>query len=282
MKNKGKEENHTATPPLVAYLQYAASRDMGRQKQANEDNTFALTCQLPSQTGGAAELPFGLFILADGVTTGGGGELASATAVQHIAAAAIKHLLLPLISVEEASAAGGAITDILADAVREANAAIHALGNIAEGVNAPGSTVVAALVLGQRLYAAHVGDSRLYLLGKDGKLRQLTQDHSIVARLVEMGQMTASEAEHSDQRSVLYRALGQAATVEVDTYSATLGDYRRLLLCSDGLWAMMRDADLAITLSAQTHPAAAAQQLVVAANAGGGEDNISVIVVALD
>jgi PPM family protein phosphatase len=284
MKSKEREDNAVpGVSPALAYLQYAALRDRGREKATNEDNTFTLTCQLPSQVGGGAELPFGLFILADGVSGQQGGEYASATAVQKVASAAIQHLLLPLLQEQEASAAGGAITDILLDAVGNANSALFALGNAAEGVNPPASTIVVALVVGQRLYAAHVGDSRLYLLGRDdGKLRQLTNDHSMVARLVEMGQMTAAEAAHSDQRSVLYRALGQAATVEVDTYSATLPDCSRLLLCSDGLWSMVQDEEIAAILNRQPYPASAVAQLVAAANQAGGEDNISAVVVALD
>ncbi len=283
MKSKSKEDNQAPnSPSVLAYLQYAALRDRGREKAANEDNTFALTCQLPSQVGGGAELPFGLFILADGVSGQHGGEAASATAVQKVASEAVKHLLLPLLAEQEASAAGGAITDILSDAVGNANSALFALGNAAEGVSAPASTIVVALVVGQRLYAAHVGDSRIYLQGKDGQLRQLTSDHSMVQRLVEMGQLTAAEATLSDQRSVLYRALGQATTVEVDTYSATLAECSRLLLCSDGLWSMVPDEQIATVLNTQSHPASAVGQLITAANQGGGEDNISAIVVALD
>ena len=283
MKSKSKEDNQASnTPPVLAYLQYAALRDRGREKASNEDNTFALTCQLPSQVGGGAELPFGLFILADGVSGQQGGEAASATAVQKVASAAIQHLLLPLLAEQEAGAAGGAITDILSDAVGNANSALFALGNPAEGVSAPASTIVVALVVGQRLYAAHVGDSRIYLLGKDGQLRQLTSDHSMVQRLVEMGQMSGAEAARSNQRSVLYRALGQTATVEADTYSATLAECSRLLLCSDGLWSMVADEQIATILNTQPHPASAVSHLVANANAGGGEDNISAIVVALD
>ncbi len=283
MKSKSKDDNQAlGAPPLLAYLQYAALRDRGREKASNEDNTFALTCQLPSQVGGGAELPFGLFILADGVSGQQAGEYASATAVQKVASAAIQHLLLPLLTEHEAGAAGGSITDILRDAVGNGNSALFALGNPAEGVSAPASTIVVALVVGQRLYAANVGDSRIYLQSKDGQLRQLTSDHSMVARLVEMGQMNAAEAASSNQRSVLYRALGQAATVEVDTYSATLAEYTRLLLCSDGLWSMVPDEQIATILNTHTHPSSAVGQLVANANVGGGEDNISAVVVALD
>jgi serine/threonine protein phosphatase PrpC len=282
MKGKSKDDNQAAGNVTLAYLQYAALRDQGRQKADNQDNTFALTCQLPSQIGGDAELPFGLFILADGVSGQRAGEYASAFATQKIAGEAIKHLLLPLLEEQEASAAGGAITDILIDAVSKANAALFALANPAEGASAPGSTIVVALVVGQRLYAAHVGDSRIYLHSKEGELRQLTTDHSMVQRLVEMGQLTAAEAQSSDQRSVLYRALGQQASVEVDTYSATLPDCTRLLLCSDGLWSMVEDRQIVSILQAQAHPSNAVAELVAAANQAGGEDNISAIVVALD
>ncbi len=281
MKTKNKEEAVQTNPlPTLAYLQYAAGRHVGKRKAVNEDNVFALTCQLPSQIGGSTELPFGLFILADGVSGQSGGEQASATAVQVVAAQSVQRLLLPLLEEQEANADGGSVADILGAAVGEANTVIF--GNGVEGNTPPATTIVVALVVGRRLYAASAGDSRLYLLGADGSLRQITNDHSMVARLVEMGQMTAAEAARSDQRSVLYRALGQAASVEADTYSAPLQDAARLLLCSDGLWGMVRDEDIAATLREYTHPIAAAEQLIKAANAAGGDDNISAVVVVLD
>ncbi len=259
-----------------SYLAYAALRHVGG-KQENEDNVFALASQLPNQTGADGDLPFGLFIVADGVSSSGSGALASAYAVKRVAGRLLERLYLPMLGGHEAGVMGGTVGDIMAEAVREANTELFAM---AGNGNNPATTLTVALVLGRRLYAAHVGDSRIYLLDKAGELTQVTADHSMVARLVEMGQMSEADAASSQQRSSLYRAVGIAIEVEVEVYSNTLVDQQRLLLCSDGLWSAVEGEEIAAYL--QAPPAEAAAALVAAALAAHVEDNVSTIVVALD
>ena len=150
---------------------------------------------------------------------------------------------------------------------------------ILKEVQGGGTTVSAALLRGEQMTIAHVGDSRAYTISADGGIQVLTRDHSLVRRLIELGQITEEEASDHPQRNVLYRALGQGEPFEPDvsTYPITPGGY--LLICSDGLWGVVSDEVLAsITLNA-VDPQDACQQMVDAANKAGGPDNISVILV---
>ena len=140
-----------------------------------------------------------------------------------------------------------------------------------------GATVVAAWIDGQRLSVAHVGDIRIYLL-RAGSLDQLTADHSLVAEKVRCG-MTPQEAETSELQSVLTRAVGSSAAVDVDANEQMLLAGDMLLLCSDGLTRMVTDPEIASTLLTTTSPQAAADRLIELANENGGVDNVSVIVV---
>src|SRR5213075_572467 len=124
-----------------------------------------------------------------------------------------------------------------------------------------GATLTAAWVDGAKLSIAHVGDSRAYLL-RSGSLLQLTRDHSLVAEQVRRGILTAAEAEESDMQSVLLRALGAQAEVEVDAEEHTLFPRDVLLLCSDGLTRVVTEPEIAGTLQAETDPIRAAEKLV--------------------
>ncbi len=143
-----------------------------------------------------------------------------------------------------------------------------------------GSTGVCALLLPPDAAVAWVGDSRGYLL-EGGSLRQVTKDHSLVQRLVEIGQITAEEARHHEHKNVITRSLGarQSGPAGAEMVSLKMRRGDKLLLCSDGLTAHLEDRDLAEILRRYGDPNDAARELIVAANAGGGTDNISVVVV---
>ena len=141
-----------------------------------------------------------------------------------------------------------------------------------------GATLTAAWIEGEKLSIAHVGDSRAYLL-RGGDLLQLTRDHSLVAEQVRRGILTAVEAEESDMQSVLLRALGAQAEIEVDAEEHVLFPRDVLLLCSDGLTRMVTEPEIAGTLQAETEADKAAEKLVALANERGGADNITVVVV---
>jgi serine/threonine protein phosphatase PrpC len=129
-------------------------------------------------------------------------------------------------------------------------------------------------------YIAHVGDSRAYMITDDG-IEQITRDHSLVQRLIELDQLTPEEAPDHPQRNVLYRALGQSDTLDVDAITRRLGPNARLLLCSDGLWNMVSEDAIQAVLAQNPQPQKACEELVQMANDRGGPDNISMIIVQM-
>jgi serine/threonine protein phosphatase PrpC len=137
------------------------------------------------------------------------------------------------------------------------------------------------VVFEDQLTIVHVGDSRAYALNHQREIVPLTRDHSLVSRLVEMGQISSDEAAAHPQRNVLYRALGQGDPVDAEFSSLALSEASHLLLCSDGLWGSISEEDLTRLIVSSSLPAEACQKLVEAANLAGGPDNISVILIRL-
>jgi protein phosphatase len=166
----------------------------------------------------------------------------------------------------------------LSSAVHLANKSIFDSAQTHEEQRGMGATITTAWIDGTRLSIAHVGDSRAYLL-RSGSLQQLTSDHSLVAEQVRRGILTPAEAERSDMQSVLLRALGAHAEIEVDSEEHTLFGGDVLLLCSDGLTRMITEPEIAGTLQAEPDPTKAAERLIDLANEQGGADNITAIVV---
>jgi len=229
-----------------------AGTDVGRVRSGNEDSYFC------GRT---------VFAVADGLGGHQGGEVASAAAVEPLAALDGRELADP----DEAAEA-------LAAAIREGNAAIldRAAGD--PGLWGMGTTVTAAARAGDHhLQLAHVGDSRAYLL-RDGSLAQLTTDHTVVAELVRRGRLTPEQAAIHPERSILTRAVGLDPRVPVDTPDPLeLHDGDQVLLCSDGLTEAVDDDRIAELLSAAGDGDAACRSLIDAANAAGGPDNITVV-----
>lgn len=249
----------------------ASGQSVGRQRELNEDSLFTFTSTI---AGNSSNPPFGLFIIADGMGGHQYGEVASNTAIRTISGYVMKKFhnslfSMPTLPVDES------LQEIIQAAVMEAQRAVLR--------EAPGSgtTVTAALVLGQQLTIAHVGDSRAYLLYNDQRMEAVTRDHSLVRRLEELGQITSAEAAVHPQRNVLYRAIGQGETLEPDmvTTPFPIGGY--LLLCSDGLWGLVSDDEMRRIVFDAPSMQRACQNLVAAANGAGGPDNISVVLVQL-
>ena len=144
-----------------------------------------------------------------------------------------------------------------------------------------GTTLTAVITLGSQMTIAHVGDSRAYNVFLDGRMQQLTRDHSLVKRLEELGQITAEEAVHHPQKSMLYRALGQGDSPDPDIFTASLPQPGYLLICSDGLWGVLSEDQIFQVISDSPNPQRACQNLVDAANSYGGPDNITVILARL-
>lgn len=203
-----------------------------------------------------------LYVVCDGMGGHAAGEVASEIAVDVIARRA------PL--TPDATALG--------QAVEEANLAIIEGARTGKGRAGMGCTCTAAMLDSERLVIAQVGDSRAYLL-HHGRLQQLTRDHSLVADLVEAGQITPAEARVHPQRSVITRALGSDPLTQPDLFEINVETGDRLLLCSDGLTSMIEDDEVERILNHTADPQLAASQLVNAAIAAGGYDNVTVIVV---
>src|SRR5260370_1382740 len=210
------------------------------------------------------------------------GEIASALAAETV----VKHCL----DIEANPAAKvlgpvqpnwSARTKRLSTAVRLANKNIFKSAEKNPEQHGMGATLTAVWIDGAKLSIPHVGDSRAYLL-RSGSLLQLTRDHSLVAEQVRRGILTSAEAEESDMQSVLLRALGAQADIEVDVEEHTLFPRDMLLLCSDGLTRMVTEPEIERKLQAQTNPERAAEKLVALANERGGPDNITVVIVRLE
>lgn len=250
-------------------LLVTSAQSVGRQRELNEDSLFTFSTTI---AGHSSNAPFGLFIIADGMGGHQYGEVASNTALRVISGYILKKFHnslfnIPSMPVEES------LQEIMSAAVAEAQRVIL---NEAPG---SGTTVTAALVLGQQLTIGHVGDSRAYLLYNDERIDAITRDHSLVRRLEELGQITAAEAAVHPQRNVLYRALGQGETLDPDlsTVPFPIGSY--LLICSDGLWGVVPDDELKKIVFEAPTLQRACQNLISAANSAGGPDNISAILV---
>lgn len=202
-----------------------------------------------------------LFAVADGMGGHAAGEVASEIAVRVLSEQAPEH--------PDGAALGRAI--------EEANRAIIQAAHEGRGRQGMGTTMTAAMLEGERLVIAQVGDSRAYLLHQ-GKLQQLTRDHSLMADMIEAGQLTPEEARTHPQRSVITRALGSDAHLQPDIYEINVETGDRLLICSDGLSGMVFDDEIENTLRRVQDPQRCASQLVNEAIAAGGHDNVTVIV----
>ncbi|MDH7473055.1 MAG: protein phosphatase 2C domain-containing protein [Anaerolineae bacterium] len=272
-------------------LEAVARTDLGRERELNEDRAFQQVIQ------SSDEDAVGLFIVADGM----GGHLAGEVA-SHWAVETIKRELADLFVPRDPRATwdlSGPELRALADrgerprrvplklteqrvrtAVEKANAAVHgyARHRPAEAMGA-GSTVTMAVVEGPLAFIANVGDSRAYLV-RNHQLQQITMDHSLVAGLVAAGRITLEESYDHPQAGLIYRCLGYMHTVEVDIFRQELQVGDVLLLCTDGLWEMVRDPNRIVGIIEEAPTLdRAAQWLVQAANAAGGKDNISVVLV---
>lgn len=234
-------------------LVFAAATDVGRMRKNNEDS------YLSSKPVAA---------VADGMGGHSAGEVASAIAIEELAALGSRGPW------ENETAA----TDDLKQAILRANRRIRETAAGDRKLNGMGTTLVALLEDGDMVHVANVGDSRGYLL-RQGELSQVTVDHSLVQELVDDGRLSPEDAERHPQRSVITRALGIDPEVEFDlfTYKLQVGD--RLLLCSDGLSDVVEPAQIRNVLLRVRNSHQAARKLVTVANEQGGPDNITVIVV---
>lgn len=249
----------------------ASGQSVGKQRELNEDSLLALTTTMAGNSG---NLPFGLYIVADGMGGHQFGEVASNAAIRTVAGYILRKFHPHLFQVK-ADTMDESFQEIMQAAVSEAQRSIQR--------EAPGSgtTLTAALVIGQQITVAHVGDSRAYFVYPDGRIEPITRDHSLVQRLQELGHITQEEAENYPHRNVLYRALGQGEILEPDIFNVGFPQPGILMICSDGLWGVVAEQDLVRSINEAPSLQRACQNLVTAANMAGGPDNISVVLTQL-
>src|SRR3954453_7344324 len=235
---------------MLRIAEHWCASDLGRQRQGNEDNFFV---RAP------------LFVVADGMGGAQAGEVASEIAVRSF----------------DDDLPNGSLPEALVSVIQGANRRIHDKARSDESMHGMGTTTTAAYVDDDEVVIAHVGDSRAYLL-RDGDLIRLTKDHSLVGELVARGKLTEEQAEQNPQRSVITRALGPEADVQVDIdiFPAKAGDL--FLLCSDGLTSMVHEPALRPLFEEAGSLEELGKRLIDAANAAGGRDNITVILFRLE
>ena len=221
-----------------------AATDIGQVREGNEDSLLVVAP---------------LYAVADGMGGHRGGEVASSLALETVQG---------MFERKEGS---------LADQVGEANRAVFDRSQNDRTVSGMGTTLTAALVEGSRVHLVHVGDSRAYLL-RGGELAQLTEDHTLVHRMVMEGEISQEEAETHPHRSILTRALGVDQSVQVDESDVEAAAGDRLLLCTDGLTGMVPEGQIREILLESADPQEAVEKLVKVANRAGGIDNITAVI----
>lgn len=255
--------------PSAVSLRAAQRTDRGRVRDHNEDDTLIM--DLKDETG---EVRTALYAVADGIGGYEMGEVASRTAIGAIIQALRTDPFFAKGDYLRGEPGDEVVLDVLRNAVQVANREVYSVRM--EQRNDMGTTLVLALVLNARAYVANVGDSRAYLL-RDERIRQITEDHSLVERMVASGQITRAEARIHPQRNLIFRSLGTEPHVEVDLFVESLHPGDRLLLCSDGLTDMLPDDRLIHIGSGEPNLDHACRLLIRAANEAGGTDNISVV-----
>jgi protein phosphatase len=230
---------------------------VGRRRRVNEDR-YALAPDL------------GLFLVADGMGGHTAGQVAS-----ELAAEAALHAVRTL---QDASAS---LSEKLRYAVVSANREIYQAGRQRPELSGMGTTLVALLLGEGRAALAHVGDSRAYLL-RGGQMRRLTDDHSVVGELLRRREISEDAARDHPHRHVLTRALGVRPSVEPDLAEISPEPGDIFALCSDGLTIHVRDEDIADVIAGERDPQQAVDSLIDRANAGGGDDNITVLILHFD
>ncbi|MGI9290702.1 MAG: Stp1/IreP family PP2C-type Ser/Thr phosphatase [Gammaproteobacteria bacterium] len=220
----------------------------------------------------------GLYVLADGMGGYNAGEVASSIAVKTVI-----NMVEEACNREDRAAIEkqtGMMRQsiVLRDAIARANKIIHQTAHSHQGCEGMGTTIVACLFYDDKISIAHVGDSRLYRV-RNGKLEQITADHSLLQELVDRGFYSREEAERSTNRNYVTRALGVEAGVEVDVQEVPVEQNDLFLLCSDGLCDMVDDEEIHLTISTfSANLDTVGQQLIQLSNDHGGKDNVSIII----
>jgi serine/threonine protein phosphatase PrpC len=245
----------------------------GKVRSLNEDAALILEYRVFNKIG---DTFIGIFAVADGVGGHDDGEVASDIAIKVLSESLMNSVILPGISRETQKPNTYQLSLLLNEAVKEANRQILAFSQ--QKSNSMGSTLTAMLMFGPTICVANVGDSRLYLL-RDGSLRQITTDHSLVSDLVTAGELNKEEIYTHPHRNVITRCLGMRQNFEADIYTGVSEPGDSFIICSDGLWEMVRDGKISEIVGQSPTAQAACDRLVEEANQNGGADNVTVVAV---
>ncbi|MEI2692337.1 MAG: protein phosphatase 2C domain-containing protein [Anaerolineae bacterium] len=256
-------------------LQVGQASDTGKVRELDEDSIFSLV--LSGIYESQIETTVGLFLVADGIGGQEGGEVASKLAAQTIAQQVLQRIIWPILQGETVLAE--TVQEELRQAVLVANRQVYELRW--ERGNNMGATLTMALLINGQAIIGNVGDSRTYVWGPGG-LVQVTEDHSLIAALIAAGEEPPEAIYTHPQRNLITRGLGDSPHVEVDLFSLELEPGFRLILCCDGVWEMIRNQGIEDIMLQEDHPQRAADKVVEWSNNAGGEDNISVVVVAVE
>ena len=261
--------------PRPMWTRVGASAHVGMVRELDEDSLLFTELRMLRKDQGQS---WGLYIVSDGMGGHSAGEVASDLAIRGAYSVVQDEYLAPLIDAdmidEEAR-----LKDVVRKAAMQAND--YVVREAQNRNNDMGATLTMALVAGDKAYVGNVGDSRTYLY-RDGAVRRVSKDHSLVQRLVDLGQIEPDDIYTHPQRSAVLRSLGDKHELKADVFVERLKPGDALLLCSDGLWEMVRDPHIAEIIQANDNPQLACEALVVAANKAGGEDNISAILVRFE
>jgi protein phosphatase len=256
----GNDENRGGRPLKkgVDSLKFAAGTDKGLLREINEDSCMIIP--------GCSSSLYA-FIIADGMGGHNCGEIASRMTVDFVSESIRNSSKLDDENIQQE----------LCSIVEQANREVYEKAQQSEKFSGMGTTLTMAVMDGIKLTAAHVGDSRLYMI-RGGEILQLTQDHSYIGELLRSGSLTREEAENHPRRNVITRAVGSSADIIVDVISQQINEGDIFVLCTDGLTNMISEDELS-RIVRDNEPEAACSRLIEAANKQGGDDNITVIVI---
>jgi PPM family protein phosphatase len=265
------------SPNAEVIVRVAGLTDVGRTREHNEDAfvvadlTTGTTMTQPESTTLPAGSKGSLFMVADGMGGAAAGEIASAMAVDIV----LGEMRTNWIAAEEREAES--FVRAIKQATKTANVQINTFAGQHPEYRGMGTTATIAGLLGDTLYLAQVGDSRAYIV-RDGVARQITKDQSLMQKLIEAGELTEEEAEHSERRNIILQALGPEANIKVDLTHQKIRRGDTLVLCSDGLSGQVNKDQIADIVRNESDLTKVSRRLIELANEAGGPDNITVIV----
>jgi len=246
---------------------FYGTTDVGSVRKNNED---AYVCINYTGENCWGKQNFGLFIVSDGMGGVEEGEVASAKAISIVTEYIISKINTQLIP--------GFISILLKEALTKANEEIYNYSTQVLSRKGMGATITVALIIQNKLFIAHLGDSRAYIIRED-KIEQITEDHSLLGKLLQLGYIKQEEAKNFPQKNIIYRALGVSPKIDVDVSTHILKPSDYLLLCTDGLWDYFTPQKLKDAIRADTAIGKTVKFLVTEANKSGGKDNITLILI---